>query len=326
METTAYHTQFCIRLSLITKRVPQQYLLRSMPATAPETTPRFTTNSFWHGTSARMSAAHPAPSLPNQLSTFSDLRNTNKCTCWKRLSSTGRDRCVVLAPTVAGFNGNIMLETDTSADRLTVEKTERREEESERMLSDAQNEILLRVSYITLYYRSIFDKDRRLTKCFLICQNVICLSSRYSKVFLLSYSYEVRRIHDKYPGFYVFANYYTVLVKYSPAERRIEQGSMFAILVSKAAKEKPAATHREQPTAWLTDEIKLFWVSCRGWLSRFPCHPHIDGKAMGWGQVQRRRPSSSKQTCFQTPPHCVLFGGCDLLDLKSYLLTMANKP
>lgn len=62
----------------------------------------------------------------------------------------GRDRCIVLAPTVAGFNGNIILETDTSADRLTVENTERREEESERILSDAQNEILLRVSYITL--------------------------------------------------------------------------------------------------------------------------------------------------------------------------------
>ena len=143
----------------------------------------------------------------------------------------GRDRCIVLASTVAGFNGNIILETDTSADRLTVEKTERREEESERILSDAQNEILLHVNYITLYYRSIFDKDRHLTKCFLICQNVICLSWHYSNVFLLSYSYEVRHTHDKYLGFHVCANYYPVLVKYTPTEHCIEQGSMFAICV-----------------------------------------------------------------------------------------------
>lgn len=49
----------------------------------------------------------------------------------------GRDHRVALAPTVAGFNSNIILETDTAADRLTVEKTGRREEEHERILPDA---------------------------------------------------------------------------------------------------------------------------------------------------------------------------------------------
>lgn len=49
----------------------------------------------------------------------------------------GRDHCIVLAPTVAGFQSNTVLETNTLADRLTVEKTDRWEEESERILSDA---------------------------------------------------------------------------------------------------------------------------------------------------------------------------------------------
>jgi len=44
---------------------------------------------------------------------------------------------VVLAPTRAGFHSNVILETDTLADKLTVEKTERQEEESERILSNA---------------------------------------------------------------------------------------------------------------------------------------------------------------------------------------------
>ena len=69
----------------------------------------------------------------------------------------GRDHCIVLAPTVAGFNSNIILETDTSADRLTVEKTERWEEESERILSDAQNKILLNVT-------SLYTTGQYLTK------------------------------------------------------------------------------------------------------------------------------------------------------------------
>lgn len=38
---------------------------------------------------------------------------------------------------LAGFNRNIILETDIPADRLTGEKTERQGEESKRILSDA---------------------------------------------------------------------------------------------------------------------------------------------------------------------------------------------
>lgn len=93
-----------------------------------------------------MSDAHLTQSVPNLLSKFSDLRNMNECTCRKCLLSVGCDHCIVLAPTLAGFNSNIILETHTSADRLTVEKTERWEEESERILSDVYNEILLNIA------------------------------------------------------------------------------------------------------------------------------------------------------------------------------------
>lgn len=38
----------------------------------------------------------------------------------------GRDRCIVLAAAGAGFNSNIILETNSLDDRLKEEKTERR--------------------------------------------------------------------------------------------------------------------------------------------------------------------------------------------------------
>lgn len=72
--------------------------------------------------------------------------NMNEHICRKCLLSVGRDCCIVLARILAGFNSNITLETHTSADRLTVEKTERWKEESKRILSDAYNEILLNIA------------------------------------------------------------------------------------------------------------------------------------------------------------------------------------
>lgn len=121
METTAHHIQFSLTLSLITKQALQQRLLRSTPAAAPEMTPGLDANS-WRRCLSR-----------HRLCQSTDLRNTTEPTCRKRPLSTGRDRWVALVPPVAGFNSHIILETDAPADRLTAEKTERREEESERI-------------------------------------------------------------------------------------------------------------------------------------------------------------------------------------------------
>lgn len=175
METTACHIQFCLTSSFLTQWVPSWYLPWSKLAVVPGPMLEFITNSYRHGHSARMSDAHPASSVPNQVSVVSDQRDVNQCMCRTCLLSMGRD-----AELYQHLSQQPLIWI--SSLKLTAQLTSWQQKRWREGGKEGRGHYLIHMKWNlsecdnALHYRSIFEEDGRLTKYFLIYQNLICLS------------------------------------------------------------------------------------------------------------------------------------------------------